>query len=1156
MPGYTYVRTFKISLRMKLFFLCLLTATLAMQANSAYAQKTKISIELSNATIKEAIEKIESKTEFTFFFNTKEVDLEHRLTLNYRDVAIIDLLPMIFGPIDTTFEIHDRKIFLKRKVKTTVVLPTTQLQIEGVVNDGKGMPLPGANIIEKGTTNGVVTDFDGKFAIQVSDANAVLMVSYIGFTTAEVNVGGETLLSITLTESAANLDEVVVMGYGTQSRRKVTSSVSKVDGEKLANIPINSIGDGLKGKVAGLRSYTTNNEPGQNPVFRIRGGSSINQSDSPIVVVDGVVREISGINPNDIESIEVLKDAASAAIYGARASNGIVLITTKKGKNRPASVTFEMATAMQSPVQKFDLMNAEDYLYYMRRAVSEGKYPERNFANGFSMSSANTSTSMWTSRYLEPGEAIPAGWKSMSDPLDPSKTIVFEDNDYQERFFDESIWKNYYIGVNGGNDNVVYAASAGYTDDGGIGIGTGYERFTMRGNMDINITDKLTFSTGYDYAETHLEDYPGNKRNIMHRGLSTPATHRLYNSETGLPERGYNGSTPTPDWYEYYYDRSQITKRSTAFGKLQYDVLEDLKLTAMLTNYNRHTRNHSFIKANEYNGLRNTEEAFSETSRLNFQAYANYSKTFGEHDFEAVVGTDYLMDKDNNFSASVTGASSDKVPTLSAGSTPGNPSSGETEEVLISYFNRLNYSFKDRYLLSFTMRADGSSKFAEDNRWGYFPAGSAGWIVSDEGFWNSDSFNFLKIRGSYGMTGNNAIGLFDAYGNYSTSGIYDGNATILTSTIPNRDLTWEKTTQLDLGLEMGFFKNRLTLTADYFNKITDNLIFDQPLPNTSGYNSIITNVGKVKFYGGELHLTSENIKTDDFSWTTDVTYSYVMNEVLELPENGREGNRIGGVTLADGTSYGGIAEGERLYRIYGYQVDRILETQAEADAAMYDANSNGFRFTDGQSVPGRKAVGDYEWMNRPGSSLRGGQEQINSEDQFLLGYTIPHSTGGITNTFTYKGLSLNIFMDYAIGHTVQNYLQERYFMGTFNYNYNLTNEVKKAWTQPGDDTRYAKFFANDADDGSRNYSRASNVFSEKGDFLALREVTLAYTFPKEILEKFKLNNAMIYLSGNNLHFFTKVNGVSPERGTGSTYDTDFSSYPSTRRISLGVKVTL
>lgn len=1037
--------------------------------------------------------------------------------------------------------------------------PFQQQQLSGVVADADGKGIPNVTIYFKSNPQKqFMADADGVFKATMLQENDVLVFESVGFVKKEVKVNAASKnIMVTMEKKDKSLDEVVVIGYGTQERKKVTSSVAKLDGKKLESLPVNSLGDGLKGKIAGLRVYTTDNQPGENPTFRIRGGSSLNKSDAPIIVVDGVVRDLSGINPNDIESIEVLKDAAAAAIYGARASNGIVLVTTKKGSSKKPSILFEASGAEQSPAQAFDLMNAKDYLSYMRPAIAVGKFPARNFSNGFSASSSNTDASMWTPRYLGNGEAVAAGWQSMADPIDASKTLIFQDVDYQKRFFRNSQWQNYYVGVNGGNDGVKYSASAGYVKDGGIGINTAYDRFTMRGLVDFKITDKLTFTGNYDMSRTNMDDYPDNKRDVVQRGLSTPATHRLYNTATGLPEKGYNAATPAPDWYEYYYDRGQVTKRNTVAGKLKYDVSKDFSITSMLTNFNRHTRAGSFIKGNEYNGLRNTSESFSETQRLNWQTYGNYKKSIGEHDFDVTLGTEYMRDDLNGFSASVTGASTDNVPTLSAGSLPGNPSSSRTREVLISYFGRVNYSYLDRYLFGFTMRTDGSSKFGKNNKWGYFPGASAGWIVSEEKFWNvSDWFSNLKVRGSYGLTGNNSIGLFDEAGSYSTSGKYNNNASITTSVLGNPDLRWESTRQLDIGVNAGFLNNRIQFSADYFNKITHDLLFEVPLPNTSGFTTVQKNLGKVKFYGFDLQLSSTNIRNKNFSWTTDFNYSYIMNKVLKLPDNGRPQNRIGGILLSDGSGFGGWAEGERMYRIYGYVTNGILETQAAANAAMYDANSNGFSFSDGKTIAGRKNVGDYEWLNRPGSSLRNGKDQINSEDQFLLGYTIPHTTGGITNTFTYKNFTLNVFMDYALGHTVQNYLQERYFMGTFNYNYNLTNEVKKAWTKPGDNTPYAKFFANDADDGSRNYSRVQNVFSEKGDFLCLREVTLAYNLPASMLEKAKIKNLTVYVSGNNLYYFTAVNGVSPEMGTGSTYDTDYNPYPATRRMAAGIKLTL
>lgn len=1151
----------KIWMTMKLTMILFFVAVTQIWAIETYSQDTRMSLHLKDVAVKDVLSKIEENSEFVFLYNSKLVNVDRTVSANFTNEKIDEILNKLFQESDVNFTIVDRQIVLKPRSELDNSYRTgeqTSKTLTGKVTDTTGAPLPGVSVVVKGTTIGTITDADGHYSLSNIPQNATMQYSFVGMTSVEIAIGNKTLLNVILKEETIGLDEVVAVGYGTQSRRTVTSAVSKFEGEKLESMPINSIGDGLKGKVAGLRMYTSDFQPGENPTFRIRGGSSINKSNEPVTVIDGVVRDISGINPNDIQSIEVLKDAASAAIYGAKASNGIILITTKKGSAAKApSISFESSVAYQEPAQHFDLMNAEDYIYYMRTAVARGKYPSRNFSNGYSASTGNDENSMWTTRYLKDGESIPDGYKSMIDPIDNTKTIIFQDNDFQKRFFKPSMWQNYYVGANGGDERVKYAASVGYTDDGGIGIGTGYSRFTMQGNTDFKINEKLSFATGFDYAQTEMQDYDENKRNILHRGLSTPFTHKIYNSTTGLPEKGYNGSTPAPDWYNYYYDRGSTTKRSTSFGQLTYRFNDNLKAVAMATNFNKHTRSHSFVKANEYDGLRSTTESYSETQRLDFQAYLNYNRRFNNmHNVSATVGTDYMKDKVNAFAASVTGASSDKVPTLSAGSTPGNPSSSRTEELLISYFGRFNYDYKGKYLVSATMRADGSSKFGPDTRWGYFPAASVGWIVTEESFMKGNpTLNNLKLRASYGQTGNNSIGLFDSYGKYDTSGKYAGNATIVTSTIPNLNLKWETTNQLDLGFDAGLYKDRIKVGFDYFNKVTNDLIFSNPLPNTSGYSSIITNIGKVKFYGVDLEISTENIKTKNFSWTTDFTYSYVMNKVLDLPDNGHDRNRIGGIAVGDGTEFGGTAEGERMYRIYGYKVDRILETTGEAYAAMYDANSNGFRFSDGKAIKGRKDVGDYEWVNRPGSTQKDGADQITSEDQFLLGYTVPHTTGGIGNTFNYKNLSLYVFLDYQLGHTVQNYLQERYFMGTFNYNYNLTNEVKKCWTQPGDKTPYAKFFANDADDGNKNYSRTSSTFSEKGDFLCVREITLSYKMPANLIKPWGMQNVSVYVSGNNLHYFTKVTGVSPENGTASTYDTDYSPYPAARKYAIGVKVT-
>ncbi|HML71432.1 MAG TPA: TonB-dependent receptor [Macellibacteroides fermentans] len=1026
--------------------------------------------------------------------------------------------------------------------------------ITGVVTDHEGLTIPGASVSVKNTTRGTITDLDGKYSIAVSKGE-VLIYSFVGYKPQEQSIADSRPVNIKLSISTVGLDEVVVVGYGTQSRRTITSAITKVGGEALKNIPISTVGEGLKGKIAGARLYSNNNTPGADVTIRIRGGSSINKSNDPLILVDGVERAFSGINPNDIESIEILKDAASTAIYGSRASNGVVLITTKKGDfGKKANITFEANLAMQEPETLYDFMNAEDYLRTVRPAVAIGPNSKYNQMDGYSASSGNTASSIYSTRYLKDGETVPAGYKSMIDPIDPTKTLIFQDNNYQDEIYKKALWQNYYVGIDGGNDGIKYSSSIGYTDDGGVALATGFQRLSMRSAMDIKINEHLNFASGFDYSKTDSEEY-SNQMNVISRGLATPPTQKKYNDD-GTPTKGYNATSPNPIWYKYYNDQSTVDKRLSAYGKLTYRIIDGLKADVQLSTYNHHSKDDSFMKANEFNGLRPTTSSFGELNRNKLEAYGTYNKSILNHSFSVMAGYSYQRDKNQALSASVTGASSDKVPTLTAGPDKTDATSSFTEDVTIGYFGRLSYDFKKKYLFSATFREDASSRFASGHQWGFFPGASAGWVVSDESFMkNIKNLDNLKLRVSYGQTGNNSIGLYDAYGKYSTSAKYNGIAGIVPSTMPNTELTWEVSTQLDAGFDLSIFNNRLSISGDYFNKITDNLLFSKELPNTSGFSNVQTNIGKVKFYGFDIEVSSTNIQTKDFSWSSKLTWSFVKNKVLKLPDNGREKNRIGGITLADGTSFGGTAEGESLYSYYGYVVDHIIETQEGADNAIYDSKAKGYRFSDKKKIAGRKEIGDYEWKNRDGSLQRNGKDYIDDQDQFLLGYTVPTSTGGLNNSFSYKNFNLNIFLDWTLGHSIQNSSEMRYFMNTFANNYTLIDEVKECWSKPGDNTKYARFTANDPDDGNSNFSRSSNVFNYKGDYLCIREVSLQYNVPSSKLGKFGIQNLAFTLSGNNLHYFTAVKGVSPEVGTSTTYNSSYYNYPPIRRFSAGIKVT-
>ncbi|MCD8276231.1 MAG: TonB-dependent receptor [Alistipes sp.] len=1034
----------------------------------------------------------------------------------------------------------------------------------------------------KGTQTGVSSDVEGNYEIVVPGPGSVLVFNYLGYQPQEIAVGNRTQIDVRLAEDNNVLDDVVVIGYGTQSRRTLTSAVSKVSGADLEGVPVNSIGDALKGKVPGVRVSTANNQPGSDPVFLIRGGSSINQSNAPIIIVDGVRREMTGLNTNDIESIEILKDAASAGIYGASASNGVILVTTKKGNRaKGPQITFEAQAAWTSPATKFDLMDARDYVVTMRRVLNDCPgytYGQVVLTGANSAGIGNGDSSIWTTRYLQEGESVPRGWSSVVDPVDPSKIIVFQDNDQQSQWFDDSYWMQYYVGVNGGSDKVTYAASASYMKDGGIGINTDFSRFTFHGNTSFKITKSLTAGTTFDYSETSGNEIPssgiGDYWTTLGRGMFMPATHRDY-LEDGEPAQGTNSTTISAAWFDRYYTNNYVTRRSTANFNLKWDIIDGLSAFAQIANHNSYKNSYQYLAGNAISQNRQTYEGWSQTNRLSFQAHVDYNKSFGDHNLSAMVGYDFLKRKINGMSMTVQGAESDKTPTLGAGTTPTAWTDTQTPWCQISYFGRLNYNYKEKYILGFTMRADGSSLFAKDNRWGYFPAVSAGWVVSEEKFWNIEKFNQLKLRLSYGLTGNNNVDYYDTLGAYSVTGIYAGSGATLASTLPNLGLTWEKTKQFDIGLDMAFFNNRLRVAADYYSKKSEELLFDVSLPDTSGYGSAMQNVGSIRFYGLEFEISSVNVSTKNFSWTTDFTYSFNANKVLSLPDeyyykdiDGKDAWRIGGYTMSEsGYRFGGTAVGEPLGRIYGYKTSYIIESEAQADAALYDSSSHGYRRSDGLSIAGRKDVGDYEWKNRAGSALTAdGREQINDEDMFLLGNVVPHSTGGMNNTFKFKNLTLSVYLDYALGHSIYNYQYTRCFQTSMgNCNWNLIYDALNTWQKPGDDTKFARLTPNDADGGNRNYSRISNINVQKADYLCLRDVTLSYDLPLRWIRKVGLGRLTVSVSGNTLCYWTGVKGISPESAsvgssTGmysvtSSSSTSFNNYPPTRKVLFGLKAT-
>lgn len=1158
----------------------ILLAMCVMLAIPFSSEAQKVSLKLKDATVQQAIQSLQQQG-YSISVKLSDVNMDAAVSIDAKDEELSSVLGKIFAGQNVTTSVDGKSIIVTKR-EAVAAAPASSVTVTGKVQDAAGNPLIGVTVWVEGTTTGTTTDMEGNYSISAK-SNQNLGFSYIGYTDVLEAVGRRSVVNVVLKEAATSMDEVVVVGYGTQSRRTLTTAVSKIDGTELFDAPVSNVGDALKGKVAGLRVQTNDTTSGAAPRFMIRGGSSISMSNDPIVIVDGVLRTMDDINPNDIESIEVLKDAASAGIYGARASNGVVLITTKKGTiGKGPQIVFDAQVGWTEPSRKWDLMNAKEFLSWVRPALKDTRSGETFLTGANAAGTGNTlGTSMFTTRYLEYGEEVQEGWDWMVDPLDPEKYLTFRDTDYQSQWYSPALWHKEYVGVNGGNENIRYAASVSYLQDKGYVATTGYDVFTMHGNTTFKITKNIEASTTFDLSRSRRDVPFDDYFTSIGRGLMMGPTTRNFDTEGNYITGGTNKFQQIAWFYENFFDREAATTRATGNFNLKWKICDGLTATAQYAIFDNQYRG-SYYNRGEFEGHKNfvysdraTTETRTETLRNTFQAFLNYNKTFNKvHTINATAGYDYMNQRYWYLTSKATGSASDKVPILDSG-VNFTTSNKDEKQALISYFGRINYDYAQRYVASFTFRADGSSKFAPGNQWGYFPAGSVAWIISEEDFWDAEKskMNTFKFRASYGQTGNNGIGLYDTYGAFS-SDLYAGQSTMLPSAMVNSGMKWETTTQLDLGLDMGFFKDRLRFVVDVYNKRTDNMLFSITLPDTGSFSSVKANVGSARFYGFEVEVSSVNIQKPNFTWTTDFTYSFSKNKVLSLPEEyayeevdmygnktGKTAYRIGGYTMSEtGYRFGGTAVGEELGRIWGYSISHVIENQAQADAAYYDSQAHGHRRSDKLSdkddakYKGRKDIGDYEWMNRYGSArTASGAEQIDAEDMFELGNVVPHSTGGMNNTFKYKNLTLSVYVDYAVGHHIYNYMKTRFFQNTLgNSNSNVDKMVYDCWTAPGCDYKYARFFPNDADFGNRNFSRASEFNVEKADYLCLRDVSLYYDLPKQWTKKIGIQKVTVGVTGNTLCYWTAVSGgANPETGIGRASDASMYSSANNADSTVG-----
>lgn len=1009
-------------------------------------------------------------------------------------------------------------------------------------------PLPGVNISVVGTLLGTVTDFDGNYEIEVNSAGT-LAFSFVGYLTQEIAVAGQTIIDVQLAVDTQLLDEVVVIGYGTQSKSLLTSSIASVDAEEIEDLQVTTVAGVLQGKAPGVSISSGTGQPGASPTIRIRGGSSINRSNDPLFIIDGVQRSPEDFNPEDVESIEVLKDAAAAAIYGARASNGVVLVTTKSGTRGRASFDVKYRNSYSSIINKLDLLSAEDYLRIERVGLTRSFLNENSvFGTGpQALGTGNALDGIHTTRVLGAGESVPAGYLSMPDPV-TGETLIYQDVDWQDELYRTARIDNLTLSVNGGSDKLTYYLGSTYLNQEGIAETTGYERFSLQSNVGFQVSDRLKVSTNVNFSRSNSNE-PFSTSSIFQRGMRVAPTTR-FRFDDGSLAPGARESLPNPLFYVDNYINDESINKLNLGGKVELNILEGLDATVTANYFSGQTFREAFVKSNFFTSARSAISRLGEERLAQFEGTLQYVKPIGDHSITALVGASRLDTDFFDFDGAGSGGSSDNIFTLNASPNIASLSTFRSKDLLVGAFGRISYDFAKKYLLSATIRRDGSSRFGRNNQVGYFPSASAGWRVSEEDFFKSGAISNLKLRASWGQTGNNDVGLFTAQGVVNPGFVYAGQAAARATAVSNIDLGWETTTQSDIGIDLGLLDNRVTFGADYYIKTTEDLLFSRPLPNTSGYGSVTENIGTVRFEGLELELSTINASTNDFNWSTSFNIAFTSNEVIKLPDNDLDGNRIGGVL---GT-FGGIAEGEPLGNVYGFQFIKVYETTAEAQA---DGLVDRLAFTRDNNDYQLKQGGDVKWQDTNGDGF------IDFDDQVLLGNVLPDITGGIANTVAYKGFELYVFIDFALGHVISNLNRAR-MNSNSQGNINGSTDLLDSWQEEGDVTDVPRFVFFDWGNG-RNHDRntqplagggnhsTSSQMVEKGDYLSIRTLRLSYNLPTNVTQKLGVRSAKVYLAGQNLHYFTKYRGFNPEYNP-FTSGIDNNQYPLFRNASAGINL--
>ena len=1071
----------KTLLIMRIAIVLMLIGFFQTRANDAYSQKARLSINFSNTELVTVLDKIEDQSEFYFLYNEKLIDANRRVSIDAKNEGVEDVLKTLFEGTDVKFMILDRKIILS----PDEISPSLQngKKITGTVKDSNGQPIPGASVVIKGSTNGTVTDLNGSFTLTEIPPEAILRFSFVGMKPQEIGIGNKTAINVLLTEETIGLDEVVAIGYGTTRKKDLTGAVATVSSKEFEGRENSQFGNALVGKIAGVQVSKPSGQPQAGYNIRIRGTSTITAGSEPLYIVDGVpTTSINEINSADIESMTVLKDASSAAIYGASGSNGVVLITTKRGGNEKTKVTVNAYNGFASVWKKQDVLDATQY-----KAL---------------MSEMGQSTD-WS--------------------------LYPYNSNWQDQAFRTARTQNYQVGISGGNEKTNYYISGAYLNQEGVVITNKLERYNFKVNLDHQVSDRIKVGTSISYNKWKDVEVNENRKygSVIAMLTGAPVTN-VYNTDGTFAINPFIQDLENPVALLLKNEHSYQNYRFNGNFYGEVKILEGLKFRSMLGVEQLNSTYNSWVdpvRSREGRGFKGIAElSNAQTSYWISENTLTYTKIIDKHSLSAVAGYVGSDKKYQSDYINAKGFGSSAVQTVNAGATR-TADASTSQRRNSAALGRLNYSYADRYLLTANFRADGSSVFGTNHKWGYFPSFSGGWRISNESFFKGfEAVSDLKLRAGWGTVGNDQVGDFSSYGLVTPGSFYVFQGSVVpgtsVSSIENKDLKWEMTKQTNIGVDVSFLQSRINLSTDYYIKKTSDMLLNSPIPASVGIpsNTATKNVGAMENKGLEFQVSSKNL-IHELKWNTDFNISFNKSKITHLDK---------GVPIKLGyiSDRGNVAiaqEGQPLGMFFGYVSNGV------------DPQTGNLIFAD---------------LDKTGTLTDG--------DQTIIGNANPKYTFGLNNTLNYHNWTFSLFIQGVQGNQIFNATRIE-SEGLFDEGNQLTTTLTR-WKTAGQITNMPK-----ADFGNNHNSLISSRYIEDGSYIRVKAATLGYELPKGLTDHLKMNKLYLYITAENLFTFTKYSGMDPEVSVyGRSADNalkniapgvDYGTYPQARSFLFGLNLT-